>query len=139
MPSHKSLPGGAGGKDPACQCRRQRHQFSAWVGKIPWRWAWQPTPVFLPGKSHGQRSQVATVHGVAESWTRQMTNCAHREGSTGTGDGEGKWLQEQRQIERLGRCLPYCVLTSRLTDGPKRLLQVGASNNCKTFAPVTDR
>ena len=24
--------------------------------KIPWRWAWQPTPVFLPGKSHGQRS-----------------------------------------------------------------------------------
>ena len=27
-----------------------------WVGKIPWRKAWQPTPVFLPGKSHGQRS-----------------------------------------------------------------------------------
>ena len=28
----------------------------AWVWKIPWRRAWQPTPVFLPGKSHGQRS-----------------------------------------------------------------------------------
>jgi len=27
-----------------------------WVGKIPCRRAWQPTPVFLPGKSHGQRS-----------------------------------------------------------------------------------
>ena len=27
-----------------------------WVGKIPWRRAWQPTPVFLLGKSHGQRS-----------------------------------------------------------------------------------
>ena len=27
-----------------------------WVGKIPWRRAWQPTPVFLPGESHGQRS-----------------------------------------------------------------------------------
>ena len=27
-----------------------------WVGKIPWRRKWQPTPVFLPGKSHGQRS-----------------------------------------------------------------------------------
>ena len=30
--------------------------FDPWVGKIPWRRAWQPTPVFLPGQSHGQRS-----------------------------------------------------------------------------------
>ena len=29
-----------------------------WVGKIPWRRAWQPTPVFLPGESHGQGSLV---------------------------------------------------------------------------------
>ena len=29
--------------------------FDPWVGKIPWRRAWQPSPVFLPGKSHGQR------------------------------------------------------------------------------------
>ena len=29
-----------------------------WIGKMPWRRAWQPTPVFLPGKSHGQRSLV---------------------------------------------------------------------------------
>ena len=29
-----------------------------WVGKIPWRKKWQPTPVFLPGESHGQRSLV---------------------------------------------------------------------------------
>ena len=32
------------------------HPFNAWVGKIPWRRAQQPTPVFLPGESHGQRS-----------------------------------------------------------------------------------
>ena len=32
--------------------------FYPWVGKIPWRRKWQPTPVFLPGKSHGQRSLV---------------------------------------------------------------------------------
>ena len=32
--------------------------FDTWVGKIPWRRAWQPTPVFLPGESHGQRSLV---------------------------------------------------------------------------------
>ena len=45
------------GKDSACQCRRhRRHRFSPWVGKIPWRRKWQPTPVFLPGESQGQRS-----------------------------------------------------------------------------------
>ena len=44
-------------KKLACQCRRhKRYGFDPWVGKIPWRRAWQPTPVFLPGKSHGQRS-----------------------------------------------------------------------------------
>jgi len=32
--------------------------FNPWVGKIPWRRAWQPTPVFLSGESHGQRSLV---------------------------------------------------------------------------------
>ena len=40
-------------KEPTCQCRR--HRFNPWVRKIPWRRKWQPTPVFLPGKSHGQR------------------------------------------------------------------------------------
>ena len=33
----------------------QRGRFDPWVGKVPWRRNWQPTPVFLPGKSHGQR------------------------------------------------------------------------------------
>ena len=36
-------------------------------GRSPWRREWQPTPVFLPGEFHGQRSLVATVHGVAKS------------------------------------------------------------------------
>ena len=44
------------GKESACQCRR--HEFNPWVGKMPWSRKWQPTPVFLPGKSHGQRSLV---------------------------------------------------------------------------------
>ena len=35
--------------------RLRRHGFNPWVGKIPWRRKWQPTPVFLPEKSHGQR------------------------------------------------------------------------------------
>ena len=50
-------PGGASGKEAACTCRRHRRRgFDPWVGKIPWRRARQPTPVFLPGESHGQRS-----------------------------------------------------------------------------------
>ena len=52
-----SFPGGTSGHEPTSQCRRhKRCGFSPWVGKIPWRRAWQPTPVFLPGESHGQRS-----------------------------------------------------------------------------------
>ena len=36
----------------------------SWAGKIPWRRKWKPTSVFVPGKSHGQRSLVAAVYGV---------------------------------------------------------------------------
>ena len=39
-------------------------------GRFPWRRKWQPTTVFLPGKSHGQRVWQATVHGVAKSQTQ---------------------------------------------------------------------
>ena len=47
--------GGTSGKQPACQRRRRkRHGFDPWVSKIPWKRAWQPTSVFLPGESHGQ-------------------------------------------------------------------------------------
>ena len=42
------------GREPTCQCRRRkRYGFKPWVRKILWRRAWQPTPVFLPGESHG--------------------------------------------------------------------------------------
>ena len=51
------FPGGASGKESACPCRRcKRPRFDLCVGKITWRREWQPTPVFLPGKFHGQRS-----------------------------------------------------------------------------------
>ena len=36
--------------------RHKRYGFNPWVGKIPWRRAWHPTPVFWAGESHGQRS-----------------------------------------------------------------------------------
>ena len=59
-----------------------RGGFSTWVGKTPLRRSWQPTPVFLPGESHGQRRLWwATVHKVAKSQIqlRQLsTPTAHR-------------------------------------------------------------
>ena len=53
----RGLPRWFSGKESACQCRRR--VFDPWIGKIPWRRKWQPTPVFLPGASHGQRSLVS--------------------------------------------------------------------------------
>ena len=54
-------PGGARGKELTYQCRRRKSpEFEPWVRKIPWRRKWQPTPGFLPGESHGQRSLVGS-------------------------------------------------------------------------------
>ena len=71
------------GKESTCKCRkRRRHRFDPWVWKIPWRMKWQPTPVFLPGKSHGQRS-LAGYNGVAKSWSQHtQTHTQRREKTT---------------------------------------------------------
>ena len=50
----EGLPWWLSNKESNCQCRRRG--FNPWVGKIPWKRKWQTTPVFLPGKFHGQRS-----------------------------------------------------------------------------------
>ena len=54
------FPGGVIGKESTCQCRQRpkRRGLNPWVRKIPWRTEWQPTLVFLPGESHGQKSLV---------------------------------------------------------------------------------
>ena len=55
----KGFPGGVSGKKSASNAGDiSRHKFDPWVREIPWRRAWQPTPVFLPGESLGQRSLV---------------------------------------------------------------------------------
>ena len=75
------FPGGTTGKESACQCRRQTQEM--WVGSLgredPWRRKWQPIPVFLPKKFHGQRSLTGysskdpkesdmTEHTYTHSW-----------------------------------------------------------------------
>ena len=94
------------GKEPACQCRRRKRcRFHPWVRKIPWRRKWQPTPAFLPGKSHGQRNLAgyslqgrkeldtteATYHAIY--WKlEQMCACWGAEGTLGTHPAEGSFL-----------------------------------------------
>ena len=57
--SWEGFPGGLSGNKSTCQCKRRG--FNPWVGKIPWQRKWQPTPVFLPGEFHGQRSPVGSM------------------------------------------------------------------------------
>ena len=69
------FPGGTSDKEPGCQCRRcKRLRFDPYARKIPWRREWEPTPVFLPGDSHGQRSLVGySPWGYKEADTTEMT------------------------------------------------------------------
>ena len=65
---------GTSGKEPICQCRRRKRcRFDPWIGKIPWRRKWQPTPVFLPGESHEQRSLAG--YRVAKKRLSMRCNC----------------------------------------------------------------
>ena len=74
------FPGGASGKEPACQWMRyKKHGFDPLVGKIPWRRTWQSTPVFLPGKSHGQKSLVGYGgEGCEESERTEVSQSTHK-------------------------------------------------------------
>ena len=66
IPSREVFPGSASGKNNKKKQTKKsllanagnvvRPGFDPWVGKIPWKRAWQPVPVFLPRESHGQRS-----------------------------------------------------------------------------------
>ena len=82
--------------------------ISSWVGKIPWRRAWQPTPVFLPGESHGQRSLVGySPWGCKESDTteqpstythmQEKTQCCKRE--MGRGPGQPVHKRQRQTVQ----------------------------------------
>ena len=70
------LPRWLNGKDSTCQCRRPG--FDSWVGKIPWRRESQPTPVFLPGESHGQR----TLAGYSPWGHKELDTTEHKHAQT---------------------------------------------------------
>ena len=78
------LPWWLSGEESVCECRR--HRFDPWVRKIPQRRKWQLTPVFLPGKCHGQRSWVgyspwdpkSIGHGLVTKQQRVIKPFKHR-------------------------------------------------------------
>ena len=74
-----NFPGGAGGKESTCKCRRhKRYQFDPWVRKIPCSRKWQSAPVFSRGKSHGERSlEGYSLCGCKELNTTEQLSIAH--------------------------------------------------------------
>ena len=111
----KNLPANKGDK---------RHGFKPWVGKIPWRRAWQPTPIFLPGEFHGQRSpgglQSMGSQSVRHDW---VTMCMHTHWNPAHGDVTRSSVLACWRGARLGTWTPhthgYCP-TSWVVDGPER-------------------
>ena len=70
------FPGGLDCKESACQCRRP--SFNPWIGKIPRRREWQPTPIFLSGEFHGHRSLAGySPWGHKESDTTELLTHTH--------------------------------------------------------------
>ena len=72
--SKRASQGGDSGKEPACQCRRHKKcRLHPWVGKIPWRRAWKPTPVILawriPWTLDPGRLQSKDLHRVRHDWS----------------------------------------------------------------------
>ena len=132
----------------------KRREFQPWVGKIPWRRKWQPTPVFWLGKSHGERSQVgysprgrkeldmtepmSTHTSCATSWNKQWINIIKSKGiafhvpsviyfqAWGTKSiGFSSWL------------LPFTSVWSQLS-GPTRHTQAGEPYHLQDLVQLWD-
>ena len=65
--NYLGFPSGSDGKKSVCNVRDMGTK--PWLGRFPWRRECLPTPVFLPGELHGQRSQWVIVHWITKSWT----------------------------------------------------------------------
>ena len=101
-------------KEFACQCKRQRRwKFHPWVGEIPWRRAWQSTPLFLPGKSHRQRSLVVCI-------------------SMGSQKGQ-TWLNTQREIALLKSKYKYFYISKQKTLRKKFVNKITLKKHSKSY------
>ena len=100
-------------------CKYRRCGFDPWVGKIPWRRAWQPTPVFSPGESHGQRSLAGY-----SPWGRTESDMTKRALThTYTCTGKLSYLKEDSSDEEAIRVdgvgegrKPSCLISLKITQ-----------------------
>ena len=99
----EGFPGGTIVKNPLANSRCKRSGFDPWIGKIPWRRKWQPTPGFLPGESHGQRSLAGySPWGPKESDTTEWLSTHTRTLSP------RKWTFQKAWNISFWVCLPLC-------------------------------
>ena len=114
------FPGRAIREESAYQYRRsKRRRFNPWVRKIPWRRKWQPTPVFLPGKSHGQRSLADySPWGRKELDTTERLHFFFTSSGVCGGDQMARALNPERRVFSLLRGLRFPVRSHCLCRGP---------------------
>ena len=121
------------GKRLHLQCVRPG--FKPWVGKIPWRRAWQPTPVFLPGESHEQRSLVGYSpwgsRRVRHDWAHKCV-CVCEIGAL------GPWARHLLnfpglQFSHLRKSLAFCHKVGLTPLCPAHL--AGTSHSCDQHTP----
>ena len=106
---HGGLPGGSEVKESACNAGDLGSIPGS--GRFPWRRKWQPTPVFLPGESHGRRSLVGyTVHRVAKSRTSLVGYTVHRVAESDT--------TERLHFHFLSKSLQMVTAAMKLKDTP---------------------
>ena len=85
-------------KNPPANAADTRYKFDSWVGKIRWGRKWQPTPVFLPGKFHGQRNLVGY-----SPWSRKESDMTeHSNSNGGRSPGSVSFLQMRTSEDGLG-------------------------------------
>ena len=107
-PSKGGFPDGASGKEPTCQHRRhKRCRFHLWIGKIPWRRAWQPTPAFLPGESPWTEEPGRIQSIGSQSQTR--LSATHRDPKPWSVGADVWWHRFKNTQEALFVCLRSCL------------------------------
>ena len=127
----KVLPSGARGEEPICQCwNHKRPRFYPCVGRIPWRRAWQPTPIFLPGESRGQRSlaSYSPLGRKGSDMTEQFSKPEKEQ------EKEPEGLLTGPRVENLG--VPGRMSTFVLSGGhvpPRKILKFPGQGSSKAL------
>ena len=132
------LPKALSSKESACQCRRFR--FDPWVGKIPWRRAWQPIPVLWPGESPGQRSPAGySPWSCKESdTTEQLRHQCQYNSTLERGQPDGKDEDISPSALRSTTCRDSEKQRSSLTEGRTFSASWGPAK-CLPLAPLPNR